>query len=91
MTNISDVMTPATYFPSLQTPQKTDQGLLLRFLQLLPKGRHLTFDAIGNDRFYSLVGFGQPMQVGSFIAGGIVCMALSTVQREEFRALGDNR
>jgi hypothetical protein len=64
--SISDVMTPALYFPSLQTPQKTDQGLLVRFLQLLPKGAHLTFDAIGDDCFYSLVGFGQAMQVGAF-------------------------
>jgi hypothetical protein len=33
------------------------------------------------------------MQVGSFIAGGIVGMAMSTVQREEFRAwatIGDS-
>jgi hypothetical protein len=75
MTSFSDVMTPATYFPSLQTPQKTDQGLLGRFLQLLRKRGHLAFDAIGDDCFDSLVGLGQPMQVGAITAGGIPLFA----------------
>jgi hypothetical protein len=91
MTSFSDVMTPATYFPSLQTPQKTDQGLLGRFLQLLRKRGHLAFDAIGDDCFDSLVGLGQPMQVGAFIARGVISMAMRTVHREEFRALDNSR
>jgi hypothetical protein len=54
-------MTPAPVFPITSNSSETDQRLLVRFLQLLPKGLHLTFDGIRDDRFYSLVGFGQPV------------------------------
>jgi hypothetical protein len=66
--------------------KKPDQRGQIGVAQLLLERRHLAFDAVGDDRSDPLIGFGQAMEIGTFITGSVIGMAMGTIQSEEFRA-----
>ena len=65
-----------------QRIQERDEGMDVGSGELLIEARHFAFDAIVDQGTEPRVRLAQPMQVGAFVAAGVVTVAMGAVHQK---------